>query len=165
MFRDNLPRADLRRLGHGNFVVVPGRCNHAWGIVLKLPDGPPDHVAHAVNQPHGKRRAVRKLHLGRFLGHKFRLRRHDRPSRTALRQFIPRPFLAVNVFDVGNDLGLHETLDEGGFPGPHRPHHTNVDIARRTGGDILIDRGIHSYIPSFFRSIFMLYFMSGQGKV
>ena len=58
--------------------------------------------------------------------------------------------LAVHVVDIGNDLRLHEPLDKGGFARPHRPYHTDIDVARSAGGNILIDRGIHS-IPSFFR--------------
>ena len=154
VLRDHLPGADFRRLGHGYLMVVPGGGDHPGSVVLKLADGPPDHVAHTVDEPHGEGRAIRQLHLGRLLWDKLGLRRHDGPAGAALGQFIPGPLLAVHVFNVGNDLGFHEALNEGGLSGPYRAHHADVDIPRRAGGDILIDGRIHS-IPSFFRSIFM----------
>ena len=154
VLRDHLPGADLRRLRHGNLMIVPGSGHHPGCVVLKLADGPPYHVAYAVDEPHGEGRAVGQLHLGRLLRDELGLRRHDGPAGTALGQLIPGPLLAVYIFNVGNYLGFHEALDEGGLAGPHRAHHADVDIPRRAGGDILIDGRIHS-IPSFFRSIFM----------
>ena len=135
-------------------MVVPGCGDHAGRIILVLPDGPPDHIAHAVDQPHGKCRPALQLDLRRFLRYELGLGSHDGPAGTALGQLIPGPFPAVDILDVGNDLRLHEPFDKGGFSGAYRSHHANVDIPRGAGGDILIDRGIHS-IPSFFRSIFM----------
>ena len=35
-------------------------------------------------------------------------------------------------------------LHRRGRAGADRPHHTDVDIPRRAGGDILVDTGIHS---------------------
>ena len=164
VFRDDLPGADFRRLRHGNLVVIPGRGNHPGGVVLKLADSPPYHIAHAVNEPHGERSAVGQLHLGRFLRDELGLRRHNGPAGAALGQLIPGSLFTVHIFNVGNHLGLHETLDEGGLAGPHRAHHADVDIPRRAGGDILINGRVHS-IPSFFRSIFMFQSMPVRRKV
>ena len=140
------------------FRVEPGGCDHSGCVVLKLADCPPDHITDAVNQPNGEGAAIRQLDLRRLLGDKFGLRRHDSTPGAALGQFISGPFFSIDIFDVGNHLGLHKALDKGGFSGTHRPHHADVDIPRRAGGNILIDRGIHS-IPSFFRSIFMFHSM------
>ena len=150
MLRDDLPGADLRRLRHGDRMIVPRRCDHPGLIILRLAQGPPDHVAHTVDKPDGKGRAPLQLDLGRLLRHELRFRRHHRAAGAALGQLISGPLPAVHIVNIGNDLCLHEPLDKGGFPCPHRPYHTDIDVARSAGGNILIDRGIHS-IPSFFR--------------
>ena len=144
VLRNNLPGADLRCLGHGDLMVVPGSRDHAGRVILVLADGALHHIAYAVDEPHGEGRASLQLNLGRLLRDKFRLRRHDGPSGAALGQFIPGPFPTVDIFDIRNDLRLHEPLDESGFAGPHWPHDTDVDIPRRAGGNVLIDTGIHS---------------------
>ena len=161
---DHLPGADLRRLGHGDLMVVPGGGDHPGGVVLHLADGALHHVSHTVDQPHGKARPVRQLDLGSLLRDELGLGGHDGPARAALGQLIPGPLLAVDVVDVGDHLGLHEPLDEGGLPGAHGAHHADVDIPSGAGGDILIDTGIHS-IPSFFRSIVLFHSMSGCCEV
>ena len=161
---DHLSGADLRRLGHGDLVVVPGSGDHPGGVVLHLSDGALHHVAHAVDQPHGKARPVRQLDLGGLLRDELGFGGHDGPAGAALGQLIPGPFLSVDVVDVGDHLGLHEPLDEGGLPGAHGAHHADVDIPSGAGGDILIDTGIHS-IPSFFRSIVLFHSMSRAPEV
>ena len=72
----------------------------------------------------------------------------DGAAGAALGQLIPGPLPAVDVVDVGDDLGLHEPLDEGGLPGAHRTHDTDVDIPGGPGGDALIDGCICHSIPS-----------------
>ena len=161
---DDLPGADLRRLGHGDLVVVPGGSDHPGGVVLHLADGSLHHVAHAVDKPHGAVSPVRQLDLGGLLRDELGLGGHDGPAGAALGQLIPGPLLPVHVIDVGDHLGLHEPFDERGLPGAHGAHHTDINIPSGAGGDILIDTGIHS-IPSFFRSIVLFHSMSGCCEV
>ena len=144
MFCDDLSGADLRRFGHGDLVVEPRRRNHTRRVVLILADGSLYHIPHTVDEPDGKSRAALQLDLGGFLRDEFWLCRHNGPARTALWKFVTGPLPAVDVVNIGDHLGLHEPLDESGFSGPHRAHHADVDISRGTGGDILIDTGIHS---------------------
>lgn len=138
------------RLCHGDGMIVPRRCDHPGLIILRLAQGPPDHVAHTVNKPDRKGRAPLQLDLGRLLRHELRFRRHHRAGRSRSGAALSARSRPVHLVNIGNDLCLHEPLDKGGFPCPHRPYHTDIDVARGAGGNILIDRGIHS-IPSFFR--------------
>ena len=142
-------------------MVIPRCCHHAGLVLLHLPQGPRDHVADTVDKADGKGRAAIQLKLHCLLRHKLRLRCHDSPAGAALRQLIPGPLLAVNIVDAGNDLCFHEPLDKGGLSCSHRPHNTDINIPGGAGGNILIDRGIHS-IPSFSHSIVLLQSMSQQ---
>ena len=145
---DDLPGTGLRRLRHGDLMVKPGGGHHPGGVPLQLAHGPGDHVAHAVDEPNGEGRASLQRHVGGLLRHELGLRRHDGAAGAALGQLIPGPLPAVDVVDVGDDLRLHETLDEGGLPGPHRAHDADVNVARRPCGDALIDGCVCHSIPS-----------------
>ena len=56
-----------------------------------------------------------------------------------MRQLIPGPVPAVAVIDIGQHLGLHKALDEGGFSGAYRTHHADIDTAAGAGRHILIN--------------------------
>ena len=111
---DDLPGTGLRRLRHGDLMVKPGGGHHPGGIPLQLAHGPGHHVAHTVDEPNGEGRTSLQRHVGGLLRHELGLRRHDGAAGAALGQLIPGPLPAVDVVDVGDDLRLHETLDEGG---------------------------------------------------
>lgn len=81
-----------------------------------------------------------QLDLGSLLRDELGLGGHDGPARAALGQLIPGPLPAVDVFDVGDDLGLHEALDEGGLARPNRTHHTKIYISVRAESDVLVNR-------------------------
>ena len=163
MLRDDLAGADLRRLRHGDLSVIPRGCHHAGCVVLKLPDGAPHHVPYTVDEPHGKGAAIFQPDLGSFLRDKLRLCRHDGTAAAALGQFVPRPFAAIYIFNIRNDLRLHETLDKSGLSGAHRAYYAYVNIPRGSSGDILIN-GIH-HDPVLFCCSVMLYSMSVAQKV
>ena len=139
MVGDDLTGADLRGLGHGDLVVEPRRHDHAGRQVLELAHSPGDHVPHAVDEPHGKGRISLQLDADGLLRHEFRLRRHDGAAGAALGQLILRPVAAVGIVDVGQDLGLHEALDERGFARAYRADNADIDTAARAGRHILID--------------------------
>ena len=65
--------------------------------------------------------------------------------------------------EVREHKKLHKPLDKGGLPCSHRPHHANVNISGGAGGNILIDRGIHS-IPSFFPPFYNSFLCDRPGK-
>ena len=143
---DDLARADLRRLGHGDLVVEPRRHDHARREILKLPHRAGHHIAHAVDQPHGKRRAAVQTDLDGLFGDELRLGGHDGAARAALRQLILRAVAAVGIFDMRDDLRLHETLDKRGFSCPNRTDNADIHAASCPGGHVLINGcgSIHS---------------------
>ena len=145
---DDLPGADLRRLRHGDLVVHPGGHHHPGRSVLKLPHSPPDHVAHAVDQPHREGDAPLQGHVHRLLGHELGLRGHDGPAAAGLGQLVDGPLPAVDVFNVGDYAGLHESLDERALSRPHRPQHPHKQGPAGARGYVLIEiRICHSYLP------------------
>ena len=136
---DDLPGAQLRRLGHGDLVVVPGGHHHPGRQVLILAHSAGHHIPHAVDEPHGERDPLLHADLHRLLRHELGFGGHDGAAGAALGQLIPGPVPAVAVLDIGQHLGLHKALDEGGFSGAHRPHHADVNAAAGPGRHILIN--------------------------
>ena len=129
----------LRRFRHGDLPVVPGRSDHPGNTVFLGAHRAVHHIAHGIDHPDPEPgRAVRR-DLHRFLRHKFRFRSHDGPAGAALGQLIPGPLRPVRVLDIGDHQLLHDPLDEGGLSRPHRPHHTNIDIASGPGRQSFIN--------------------------
>ena len=159
---DDLTGADLRRLGHGDLVVVPRGHHHAGRQIFELAHGAGHHVAHAVDEPHGEGHVILQSDADSLLRHELWLRGHDGAAGAALRQFILRPVAAVRIVDVGQDLRLHEALDEGGFTRPHRAYHPDIDTAARAGRHILID-GCGSIHNAFLRILTVVLSLCGGG--
>ena len=145
---NNLSGADLRCLRHGHLPVRPGGHHHPGRPVLELPHGPLDHIAYTVDEPHGKGGAPLQGDLHRLLGDELGLRRHDGPAAAGLGQLVDGPLPAIDVVDVGDDTGLHKSLDKGGFPCPHRPQHPHKEGPASPCGNILVDVGVrHNDLP------------------
>ena len=142
----HLFRPQLRRLGHGHLGVRPRGGDHPGLSVLLRPHSPGHHVAHGVDHPHPESGFAVGADFHRLLRDEFGLRGHNGLAGAALGQLIPGSFPAVGVGDLGNHQLLHQMLDEGGFPGAHRPHHPHIDIAAGSGGDVLIN-SLHSQPP------------------
>ena len=131
--------AQLCRLGHGNFPVIPGGCHHAGNAVFFRPHRTVYHVAHAVNHPHPQAGCTVRGDFHRLLRHKLRLGGHNGFAGTALGQLIPGALPAIWLLNGGNHQFLHDSLDQGGFSGSHRPNYTNIDIAAGSCGNFRID--------------------------
>ena len=129
----------LRRFGHGDFVVEPGRRHKAFLPVLHLPDRTLHHVAHTVHQTNGEPAVFSQGDGYRLLRHKLRLRRHDAAAGAALRQLVLCPLAQILILDPRDHQGLHKTLDKGGFPCSNRAHYAQHAGAAGTLGQVLID--------------------------
>ena len=165
MLADHARRAQLRRLRHRDRMVGPRRCDHAGTVAVELSRRAGDHVAHAVDEPHGAARALIERDVHGLLGHELRLGGHHRAAAAALRQLILGALAAVDIVDVRDDLRFHEALDEGRFAGAHRADDTDIDVARRARGDVLIDAGIcgHSDLLRILTVLASLYERSARG--
>ena len=146
MLLHHLFGAQLRRLGHRNFIIKPWRGHHPGLTFLHRTNGTIHHVSHGVDHPNPEPGCPIRRDFHSFLRNEFRLRGHDHSPGTALRQFIPCPLLPIRVFDSRNHQLFHNSLDEGRFSRPYRPHHTNIDIATGPGRNILINI-FHSQPP------------------
>ena len=148
MILHHLFGTQLRRLGHGNLMVIPGGGHHPGRPVLRGPHGPGHHIAHGVDHPHPElcRPVGGDFHR---LRHEFRLRGHNGLTGAALGQLIPGPLLPVRVGDVGNHQLLHHPLDEGGLPRPDRAHHAHINISAGSGCNLLINGFFHRHPASF----------------
>ena len=80
VFGNDLSRPDLRGLGHGDVVVIPGGGHHSRGVVLGLSHGAGDHIAHAVDETDGEGGPVGHIHPDGLLGHELGLSGHHRPA-------------------------------------------------------------------------------------
>ena len=143
MLIHDLFRPQFRSLGHGDLMVIPGCGDHPGNPLLFSPHCPIHHIAHRVNKPQSEFRCSVGRNLHRFLRNKLGFRGHDGSAAAALGQFIPCPFRPVGIGNIGNHQCFHDPLDEGGFPGPHRAYHADVDIAPGTPGNILVN-AVHS---------------------
>ena len=139
MLRDDLPGANLRRLGHGDLVVEPRCHDHAGRQIFKLSHGAGNQVPYAVHQPDAELCSTGQFDMGGLLGYEFRLGSHDGAARAALWQLVGGSIPAKAIFHPGQHLGLHETLDKGRLAGAHRPHYADIDVAVRSLGYALIN--------------------------
>lgn len=135
---DDLPGPQLRRLRHGDLMVIPRGHDHPGRQILELPHGTGNHVPHAVDEPHGEGGAVRQTHLCGLLRYELWLGGHNGAAGAALGQLVSGPLPSVVVFNIGQHLRLHKPFDEGGFSCADRPHHADIDAAAGTGCHILI---------------------------
>ena len=149
MVPDHLSRPDLRRLGKGDLVVVPGSLHKPFLPVFRVSCGAFHHKSHAVDEPHLRPDPLRKLQLRRLLRDKLRLRGHDRLPSGALREFIPGLRLFLPVRKVRKNEKFHKPLDKRRFPGAHGSHDAHIDLAARPRLDILVYMEIiHKNTPS-----------------
>ena len=75
-------------------------------------------------------------------------RGHNGFARRRLGQLVNGPLPAELAVDVGQHQGFHKAFDKGGFAGPHRPHHPDVNVAVGPFGDVMIDvAAFHAHTP------------------
>ncbi len=149
MVPDHLPRADLRRLGERDLIVIPGCLHEALLPVLRVPRGTFHHESHAVDEPHLRPDPLRKLQFCRLLRDKLRFRCHDRLSRGALGKLIPGLGFLLAVREVREHEKLHKPLDKCGFSGAHGSHDTHIDLSARPRLDIFVYMEmLHKNTPS-----------------
>ena len=126
----------LRRRFKGHGRLAPRRLDEA-GLAVLLK---------SRRSAHGETDAIHKAHArirlpegngDRLLGHKLGLRRHHRPARGRLRQFIDHA-LSFRPLRPREHEFLHEPLDKGRFTRPDRPHDTDVDLPARARRNVLI---------------------------
>ena len=139
--------AQLRRLGHGDLLVIPGGGDHPGLALLLRPHGPGDHVAHGVDHADAQAGHIVRGDLHRLLRHKLRLGGHNGLSGAALGKLISRPLRPEGVLEPGDHQCLHDPLDQGGFSRPHRPHHADIDVPAGPGGDLCVNT-FHSQPPT-----------------
>ena len=138
MISDHLPGSKLCSLGEGDLVVKPGRLYQPLLLILHMTRGPLYHKAHTVNQAHSGFNPVVQGNFCRLLWDKFGFRCHNGFSRSALGQFIPADGAQMFVLHGRKNQKLHEAFDKGGFPRPHRPHHSNIDFSPGSGFNISV---------------------------
>ena len=136
---DDLFSPHFRRFHKGDRLLSPWGAHHPRLAVLNGSQRLGNDVADAVHHFDAHSHTSVKMDLHRFVGDKFGFGGHDRLARRALGHFVPRPLSSIGVADVGKHHCLHESLDESGFSASHGPHHSHINIASRTGGDVPID--------------------------
>ena len=96
--------------------------------------------------------AIWQCNFCRFLRDELWFCGHNGPSGSRLRQFIPRPLSFIHIIHTGQHHGFHESLDQRGFAGAHRPDHPDIDIAAGARADLIIDLMIQNF-PAFHTCI------------
>ena len=142
----HLSGTQFRSLCHGNGRFRPGGCHHSGNALLLRTYRTGDHIAYGVDHPHphGGLALGRDLHS--LFRHELRFAGHNGSAGTALGQFIPGSGLPVGICDGRDHQILHDPLDQRGFSGPHRTHHTDIYISAGSGGDVLVN-SFHSQPP------------------
>ena len=143
----DLFRPQLCCFRHWDFMIIPWGGHHSGDTFLLSPHRATHHVANGIDHTNTQLcRSVRR-NFHRFLRYELRLGSHDGLTAAALGQFVTGSLLAIWVFNAGNDQFFHDSLDQGGFSGSHRPHNTDVDITAGSCGNVLIN-AFHSQPPN-----------------
>ena len=135
---NDLSRAQLGSLRHGNGSVAPWCRDHARRVLLRLPECAVNEITDAVHQSNLACPIIVQRNFCGFFRHKFRLRGHDGSAGTRLRQFILGAFASIHVVNTGQDQRFHKSLDKGGFSGSNRPDDADINGAAGTAADIFV---------------------------
>ena len=139
MVGDDLFRSELSRLFKGHFFLRPRGFNHSRGVLLAVAEGAVHDISHAVNHPDLKGDVSAQINVGRLLGNKLRLGRHNRLACRRLRKLVNGSAVYALVADIRQDNQVHKPLDKGRFSCADGADHPDIDVAVGTARNILIN--------------------------
>ena len=138
--------AQLRGLRHGDLHVIPGGGHHPGLPVLLRANRPGNHIANGIDHADPELGNPVGADFHGLLRHELGFRGHNGLAGAALGQLIPCPLRPEGIPHCRNHQFLHDPFDQCGFPGPNRPHHTDIDIPAGSGGNIRVNT-FHSQPP------------------